>query len=72
MSILVTYKSALELLRLPEFPRLVATWDERTGHVPELLPFQMARVCNELEEALLISELCGTYAIAANDDGMAR
>lgn len=140
MSIAITYKSALELLRLPEFPQLAATWDERTGHVPEhlptaedvrriirenpalqklstplhllvssdnnphstplvtrhvsrashprdafvrvgedvyvsspeLLPFQMARVCNTLEEALLISELCGTYAVTSSEDGMVQ
>ena len=38
MSILITYTSALEVMRLPEFPALVAEWDERTGYVPEKLP----------------------------------
>lgn len=139
MSILITYTSALEVMRLPEFPALVAEWDERTGYVPEklpsveeleravcncpplqrltrplhllvssdnnshssrrivrhvtrrahprnafvrisedvcltspeLLPLQMARVATTLEEALLMSELCGTYAVSDSvKDGM--
>ena len=131
MSIVLTYKSALEAMRQSAFAELVHTWDKRTGYVPaklpsaedlerivaenpllqalskplhllvssddnshsckrvvrhvtrvkqprdafvrigeevyvsspELLPFQMARICSVCEEALLMSELCGRYAI---------
>ena len=139
MSIVVTYTSALEAMRQPEFAELARAWDERTGHVPaklpsaeelarivrghpvlralseplhllvssdanshssarvtrhvtrvphprdsfvrigeevyvtspELLPFQMARICSVHEEALLVSELCGRYAISpGSEDGM--
>lgn len=38
MSILITYTSALEVMRLPEFPELAAQWNERTGYIPEKLP----------------------------------
>ena len=38
MAILLTYTSALEAMRLEEFPDLLAAWDERTAHVPERLP----------------------------------
>lgn len=119
-------------MRLPEFPRLMAAWNERTGYVPErlptveeleqaladcpplqnlsrpihllastdrtshsskliarhvtrfphprdafvriaenvcvsspeLLPLQMAKVATDLEEIMLMCELCGIYAIA--------
>lgn len=134
MSILLTYTSALEAMRDPEFSGLAGAWDERTGHVPErlptsdeldrivrenpllqrlspplhllvssdctshssarasrhvtrvhqlrdsfsrigeeayvvspeLVPFLMARVFTVLEEALLMCELCGTYAPSAS------
>ena len=138
MAILLTYASALEAMRLEEFPDLLAAWDERTGHVPErlpgkdellamieadpllqklslplhllvssdsnshsydlvqrhvsgvayprrafarigedvyvtspeLLPFQMARVGEPLELALLMCELCGTYSVRSDGNGM--
>lgn len=138
MAILLTYTSALEAMRLEEFPDLLDAWDERTAHVPErlpskgellgmieanpllqklslplhllvssdsnshsydlvqrhvsgfayprrafarigedvyvaspeLLPFQMARVGEPLELALLMCELCGTYSVCPDGDGM--
>lgn len=141
MSIVLTYKSALEAMRQGEFSELASSWDERTGYVPaklpsaeelerivgglpllqalskplhllvstddnshscgrvvrhvtrvtqprdafvrigeevyvsspELLPFQMARICSVNEEALLMSELCGVYAIDPSaKDGMTQ
>lgn len=137
MSLVLTYTSALEALRLPECPGLMAEWDERTDYLPErlpsrdeieraladcpplqalsrpihllvssdctshssrlvtrhvtrfshprdafvriaenvcvtspeLLPLQMAKVATELDEALLMCELCGTYAIAEHAEG---
>lgn len=39
---------------------------------PELLPLQLARIANPLELALLMCELCGTYSVSADGQGMAQ
>ena len=39
---------------------------------PELIPFQLARIASPLELALLMCELCGTYAIRPDGSGMTQ
>lgn len=136
MSVVLTYTSALEALRLPEYPDLASSWDERSGYLserlptvdeleraladcpplqrlsrpihllvssdntshssrlitrhvtrrthprdafvrisgdvyvasPELIPLQMTRIATDLDEALLMSELCGAYAVAEGEE----
>ena len=38
MDILLTYDTALEMVRSPEFPELERAWDERTGEIPDRIP----------------------------------
>lgn len=52
MDIVLTYTTALEAMRLEEFPDLVARWGERTGVIPERLPSR-----DELLAAIAASDL---------------
>ena len=67
MDILLTYQTALQAIRLEEYPALAREWDERTGLVPERIP-RMADVRRMLAECPTLGRLSLPLQLLVSSD----
>lgn len=67
MDILLTYQTALQAVRLEEYPVLAREWDERTGIVPERIP-RMADVRRMLTECPALGRLSLPLQLLVSSD----